>query len=128
MSTLKYRSAFTKGINIIKKANPQDPIIVWIDTMIKNGRFLDYYEAQDALGFRMGIEFRVEPIINEDTDQIIGWHAYLQFHKENVLNDNRRTVPMGEFKTEAKAHEYIAKQHFYKLCEIDNVVEKFGYL
>ncbi|WP_339695771.1 hypothetical protein [uncultured Roseivirga sp.] len=123
MSTLKYRSAFTKAIKRIKKANPDYPIIAWMDKMIKSGKFLDYYDAQDKIGFELGIRFGVEPY---DVRETVVWKAYLLDSSANPSGEMKEIHYHREYKSEAKAYEYVAKQHLYELNNVDNIVEKFN--
>lgn len=120
---LNYRAAFTKAIKRIKKANPENPIIIRMDSMIKSNGYLDYYEAQEDLGVRMGIDFRVRQV---EVRKTVVWKAYLQVRSRNTSDEIEEVTYNGEYKSEAKAYEYVAKQHLYKLLEAYNITGNFA--
>jgi len=119
-----YIKAFNKSIENLIKQTPQDETLCTISKYKAKWASKDYYNTLDAIGFKVGIEYLVANVNDDNTDDTIGYMPILKFHKNNPLTQKYDEVEFSTYPSIDKAYAYIAKEHIYRLRRVTNL-ERF---
>lgn len=78
-------------------------------------KFKDYYSAADSIGFKYGIEFRVN-IIYDDSCNVIGYDPILKMTVKKGIGLIIEELKLSDTVTSAEAcYAYLAKEWLYTI-------------
>lgn len=117
-STMKYISYFNNAVEGLFRQSPLNTTLATIENFKKQWRYRDYYQTLDALGFKVGVEYFVQQVWDEDIDEVISYVPSLKLHDGNPLTGRLEVIEFSEFKSADKAYGYIAKELIYRLMNI----------
>lgn len=114
---MKHIDHFNKSIKKMYEQMPTDITLGVIEKYRRTWNYLDYYQTLDRLGFKLGIEYVVQQVFNEDEGEV-SFVPSIKLQKDNPLNGQFEVIELREFKSVAKAYSYIAKEFVYRLMNI----------
>jgi hypothetical protein len=115
---------FNRSIKELFRLNPSNKTLTIIEDFRKRFGFKDYYQTLDSLGFKVGVEYLVQQVWDEERSCVHSYIPSLKLHTNNPLTGKFEIIELSEFKSINKAYGYTAKEQVYRLMEISNL-EKF---
>ena len=120
---MEYIEHFNKAVKRSFGQNFDNKTMNAIEKYKLKFRYNNYYETLESLGFSVGIEFMVQTVIREESDEVIGYIPSLKFHDNNPVTGKFEVVEFGQYNSINKAYEYIVKEQLYRLMRINNIEE-----
>jgi len=120
---MKHIESFNRFIKGMFEQNPSDKTLAVIENFRQKGNYKDYYTALDSLGLRVGVEYLVQPVWEEESGDTISYIPSIKLHKDNPLTGKFEIIEFSELKSVNKAYEYVAKEQVYRLMNIPNLEE-----
>lgn len=118
---MDYIIAFNKTIRDLTKQIPNNETLIQINEyMNKQGKSC-YYQALDDLGFRLGIEYHYEQLV--ENDEIVGYYPTIKYRIGNPLNNKSFTKRLryDSFKNQKQCFAFLAKEYVYTLMNVPSL-------
>ena len=120
---MKYIEAFNNSAKRAIKLGLTDELISAIESYKKKFNYKDYYITLDNLGFSLGVEFIVQPVVDNISLETVAWAPSIKYHNGNPITGQYSISEFAHYKSMTKAYAVMAKEHLYVLMTINHIYD-----